>query len=175
MLFHYKLMDFRITNKQKCHTCNEVTNMNQREDLIEELNQLLKGTHMGAFIFEDLSAKITAHDLKVEFKRILKILKKHEEMLTQHITELDGEAVDTSGFMGTMTDMMGMIKNLIIVTDIQVIEDATKSIEMGLKALRDFDDKHFTLSQTMQKEIQIMKDDYSSIYHDLHKFLVEYK
>ena len=96
-------------------------------------------------------------------------------MLTQHITELGGEAVDTSGFMGTMTDMMSMIKNLIIVTDIQVIEEATKSIEMGLKALRDFDDKHFTLSQTMQKEIQIMKDDYSSIYHDLHKFLVEYK
>lgn len=149
--------------------------MNQREDLIEELNQLLKGTHMGAFIFEDLGDKIADHNLKCEFHRILKLLKNHEEMLTRHISEIHGEPVDTSGFMGTMADMMNMIKNLVIVTDVQVVEEATKSIEMGLKALHDFDDKHFTLSETMQKEIQIMKDDYSSIYHDLHKYLVEYK
>lgn len=149
--------------------------MNQREDIIEELNQLLKGTHMGAFIFEDLSDKIADHNLKGEFHRILKLLKNHEEMLTRHITELSGEPVDSSGFMGTMADMMNMIKNLVIVTDVQVIEEATKSIEMGLKAIRDFDDKHFTISQTMAKEIQILKDDYSSIYHDLHKYLVEYK
>lgn len=149
--------------------------MDQREDLIEELNQLLKGTHMGAFIFEDLSDKISDHQLKQEFHRILKRLKNHEEMLTSHISELGGEPVDTSGFMGTMADMMNMIKNLVIVTDVQVVEEATKSIEMGLKALHDFDDRHFTLSEKMQKEIQVMKDDYSSIYHDLHKFLVEYK
>lgn len=149
--------------------------MNEREDLIEELNQLLKGTHMGAFIFKDLGDKIADHNLKEEFHRILKLLKKHEEMLTFHITNIQGEPVDTSGIMGTMSDMMNMIKNLIIVTDVQVVEEATKSIEMGLKALRDFDDKHFTIDETMHKEIQIMKDDYSSIYHDLHKFLVEYK
>lgn len=149
--------------------------MNAREDLIQELNQLLKGTHMGAFVFEDLQDKISDHDLKCEFKKILKFLKAHEEMLTGHILEIQGEPVDTSGFMGTMVDMMNMIKDLVIITDVQVAEEALKSIEMGMKALRDFDDKHFTLSETMQKEIDIMKDDYSSIYHNLHKFLVEYK
>lgn len=149
--------------------------MNKREDLIEELNQLLKGTHMGAFVFEDLSDKISDHKLKVEFHRILSLLKEHENMLTKHIEEVDGNPVDTSGFMGTMADMMSMIKNLVIVTDVEVIEEATKSIEMGMKALRDFDDRHFTLSDEMRKEIDIMKDDYSCIYHSLHKFLISYK
>lgn len=149
--------------------------MNQREDLIEELNQLLKGTHMGAFIFEDLNEKISDHDLKKEFHNFLKILKQHEEFLTQHILVLEGEPVDSSGFMGTMADMMAMVKNLVIVTDVQVVEEAMKSIEMGIKALRDFDEKHFTLSETLQKEVDTMKDDYSSIYHILHKFIVEYK
>ena len=149
--------------------------MDKREDLIEELNQLLKGTHMGAFVFEDLKDKIDSSSLKVEFTSYLKLLKQHEEMLTRHIMTLQGEPVDTSGFMGTLTDMMSMIKDLVIVSDVQVIEEATKSIEMGLKALRDFDDRHFTLSETMRKEIAIMKDDYSTIYHALHKSLIAYK
>lgn len=149
--------------------------MNQREDLIEELNQLLKGTHMGAFVFEDLRDKISDHTLKTEFDRILKILKGHEDMLTRHIQEVNGDPVDTAGIKGTMADMMSMLKNLVIVTDVQVIDEATKSIEMGLKALRDFDDRHFTLSETMQREIEAMKDDYSSIYHTLHKFMISYK
>lgn len=149
--------------------------MNQREDLIEELNQLLKGTHMGAFVFEDLRDKISDHALKVEFDRILKLLKGHEDMLTRHILAIEGDPVDTSGVMGTMADMMSMLKNMVIVTDVQVVDEATKSIEMGMKALRDFDDRHFTLSDTMRKEIAVMKDDYSCIYHTLHKFLISYK
>ena len=42
--------------------------MNQREDLIQELNQLLKGTHMGAFVFEDLLEKLNEAGLKQEFQ-----------------------------------------------------------------------------------------------------------
>lgn len=148
---------------------------NAYDQLITELNQLLKGTHMGAFVFEDLDAKITSHQLKKEFKEILKVLKHHEEFLTHHIQLLGGEPVDSAGFKGTIADMMEMIKNMLIVSDVQVIEEATKSIEMGSKALHDFDDKHFILNEELQKEIQIMKDDYAAIYHSLHKFLLEYK
>lgn len=149
--------------------------MNRIEDLVEELNQLLKGTHMGAFVFEDLSEKISDHTLKIEFHRILKLLKGHEDMLTMHIERINGNPVDTAGLMGTMSEMMSMVKNLVIVTDVEIIEEATKSIEMGLKALRDFDDKHLTLDDEMRKEIEVMKDDYSCIYHSLHKSLISYK
>lgn len=149
--------------------------MDMREDLIQELNQLLKGTHMGAFVFEDLREKITGQDLKSDFHSYLKLLKNHEEMLTRHILAAGGEPVDTSGFMGTITDMMSMIKNMVVTGDLQVVEEAIKAIEMGLKAIRDFDDRHFTLSETMRKEIDIMKDDYQTIYHSLHKYLISHR
>lgn len=143
-----------------------------RAGLIQELNQLLKGTHMGAFVFEDLREKVVDEKLRLEFHRYLELLKNHEDMLTKHITMIGGEPVDTSGFMGTITDMMSMIKNMVVVGDIQVVEEAVKAIEMGLKAIRDFDDRHFTLSETMRKEIDIMKDDYQMIYHSLHKYMI---
>lgn len=146
--------------------------MNLRDDLIQELNQLLKGAHMGAFVFEDLSEKIEGQQLKLDFHHYLELLKNHEEMLTRHIISVNGEPVDTSGFMGTVTDMMSMIKNMVVTGDLQVVEEAIKAIEMGLKAIRDFDDRHFTLSETMRKEIDIMKDDYQTIYHSLHKYLI---
>lgn len=146
--------------------------MDLRADLIQELNQLLKGTHMGAFVFEDLREKVVDEKLRLEFHHYLELLKNHEDMLTKHITMIGGEPVDTSGFMGTITDMMSMIKNMVVVGDIQVVEEAVKAIEMGLKAIRDFDDRHFTLSETMRKEIEIMKDDYQMIYHSLHKYII---
>ncbi len=146
--------------------------MNQREDLILELNQLLKGTHMGAFVFEDLLEKLNEAGLKQEFQHFLSLLKGHEVMLTRHIQELNGEPVDSSGLKGTIADMMTMIKNMVIATDTEVIQEAKKAIEMGKKALQDFDDRHFTLSETLTKEIAMMKDDYDCIYHTLHKFLI---
>lgn len=146
--------------------------MDLRADLIEELNQLLKGTHMGAFVFEDLREKVVDEKLRLEFHHYLELLKNHEEMLTKHIMMIGGEPVDTSGFMGTLTDMMSMIKNMVVIGDIQVVEEALKAIEMGLKAIRDFNDRHFTLSEMMRKEIDVMKDDYQMIYHSLHKYLI---
>lgn len=146
--------------------------MNQREDLIQELNQLLKGTHMGAFVFEDLLEKLNEAGLIQEFQHFLSLLKGHEVMLTRHIQELNGEPVDSSGLKGTIADMMTMIKNMVIATDTEVIQEAKKAIEMGKKALQDFDDRHFTLSETLTKEIAMMKDDYDCIYHTLHKFLI---
>ena len=60
--------------------------MDLRADLIQELNQLLKGTHMGAFVFEDLREKVVDEKLRLEFHRYLELLKNHEDMLTKHIT-----------------------------------------------------------------------------------------
>lgn len=149
--------------------------MNQREDLIQELNQLLKGTHMGAFVFEDLREKLTDAGLKQEFQHFLSLLKNHEAMLTKHIQEIHGDPVDSSGLKGTIADMMAMLKNMVIVTDLEAIKEAKKAIEMGKKALQDFDDRHFTLSETMTKEIAMMKDDYDCIYHTLHKLMIAWE
>ncbi len=143
--------------------------MNQREDLIQELNQLLKGTHMGAFLFEDLRDKLMDRDLKQAFHQYLTLLKEHEEMITTHIHKLGGESVDHAGVMGTISDVMSMIKNMTLLDDQAVITEAMKGIEMGMKALRNFDECHFNMSQTLNWELDIMRDDYHIIFHSLHK------
>lgn len=146
-----------------------------KEKLLEELNQLLKGSHMGAAVFEDLEGKLTSEELKLEFARILRILKVHERKLTTQINANGADAVDNAGVMGTMAEMMNKFKNLTLLNDTEVIAEAVKSIEMGEKAIRDFDDSHFTLNSEMQKTIRIMEDDYKSIYFNLHKYLIELK
>lgn len=148
--------------------------MNQ-DKLIEELNQLLKGTHMGAYVFQDLRAKLQSPDVIKEFDRILEIISNHEKSLTKEILMLHGEPVDSAGIMGTMSEFMTTIKNLVLADDAAVISEAVKSIEMGGKAIRDFDEEHYTLHKPLQKTIRILEDDYSSIYHTLHHFLIEYK
>jgi uncharacterized protein (TIGR02284 family) len=156
------------------HTKDEVMIMD-KEKLMEELNQLLKGCHMGAGVFENLAGKLKSEELKLEFDRILRILKVHERKLTRQINTNGGDAADDAGMMGSMAEMMSKIKNLSLMNDTEVIAEVVKSIEMGEKAIRDFDDSHFTLDEEMQKTIRIMEDDYKSIYYNLHKYLIELK
>lgn len=156
------------------HTKDEVMIMD-KEKLMEELNQLLKGCHMGAGVFENLAGKLKSEELKLEFDRILRILKVHERKLTRQINTNGGDAADDAGMRGSMAEMMSKIKNLSLMNDTEVIAEAVKSIEMGEKAIRDFDDSHFTLDEEMQKTIRIMEDDYKSIYYNLHKYLIELK
>lgn len=145
------------------------------EKLIEELNQLLKGAHMGAFVIENLCEKLRSKELQDVFHQILDNLNIHEKAITALIIAEQGEPVDTAGVMGTLTDMMYSFKNLSIATDEEVLKEAVKSMEMAVKAIKDFDSQHYTLKIDMQKTIRIMEDDYSSIYHMLHKYLIEYK
>lgn len=147
----------------------------EQNKLNEELNQLLKGTHMGASIFEDLYDKVKSEKLKNEFHEILDKFRLHERSLTSLIMANDGEAADTAGVKGTITDMMYKIKNVMITNDKQVLEEAVKCMEGAQKALHDFQGRHKILAENVEKVIHIMQDDYGAIYHTLHKYLIEFE
>ena len=102
--------------------------------IVEELNQLLKGTHMGIGIFEDLEGKLQSERLKTEFHGLLDKL-----------------------------------------NDKQVLEEAVKNMKMAQKALHAFDEKHLVLNDQMKKTMRIMQEDYESMYHMLHKYLIEFQ
>ncbi|MEG0519887.1 MAG: DUF2383 domain-containing protein [Erysipelotrichaceae bacterium] len=143
--------------------------------LIEEINQLLKGTFMGIFMFNNLVEKLKSDELKKMYNEIIIIFKNHEIGLTRQIKELNGIPVNSAGFKGTIVDMMEMAKNLLIINDMQVLEEGIKSIKAANNAIRIFDNNHFVVSAELQKDIVIMKDDYASIYHKLHKCLITTK
>ena len=74
-----------------------------------------------------------------------------------------------------VTDAVEMLKNLMISNDKQVLEEAVKNIKMAQKALYAFDEKHLVLNDQMKKTMRIMQEDYESMYHMLHKYLIEFQ
>ena len=68
-----------------------------------------------------------------------------------------------------------LLKNLMISNDKQVLEEAVKNIKMAQKALYAFDEKHLVLNDQMKKTMRIMQEDYESMYHMLHKYLIEFQ
>lgn len=143
--------------------------------IVEELNQLLKGAHMGAYVVNDLKEKLKSKELRDVFDQILDNLHTHERALTALVISEHGEPQDSAGVKGTMADIMQSLKDLTLMNDSQVLDEAVKALEMAIKAIKDFDEKHFTLKEDMEKTIRIMRDDYSSSYHMLHKFAIEYR
>ena len=82
--------------------------------IVEELNQLLKGTHMGIGIFEDLEGKLQSERLKTEFHGLLDKLKMHAHSLSALIQTCGGDPVESAGWKGMVTDAVEMLKNLMI-------------------------------------------------------------
>ena len=143
--------------------------------IVEELNQLLKGTHMGIGIFEDLEGKLQSERLKTEFHGLLDKLKMHAHSLSALIQTCGGDPVESAGWKGMVTDAVEMLKNLMISNDKQVLEEAVKNMKMAQKALHAFDEKHPVLNDQMKKTMRIMQEDYESMYHMLHKYLIEFQ
>lgn len=157
------------------HTKNEVNKMKTEEKTIEELNQLLKGTHMGASIFEDLRSKLNSETLNKEFNEILFALHTHEKSLTALIISEKGEPIDSAGLLGSITDMISHIKNLSLTSDKEILEEAAKNMKSADKALKEFNQRHNVLNPNMEKTISIMKEDYKSILHKLERFTIEFQ
>lgn len=155
------------------HTENEVNDM-ERERIVQELNQLLKGTHMGASIFEDLRGKLESEMLHKEFHDFLQTFHLHEKSLTALIEAYGGEPLDTAGVMGTITDVISHIKNMAIGSDKAVLDTAYDNMQSALQAIRDFDTKNYMPDKQIEKTVGIMKADYASILHKLEKYRIEF-
>lgn len=143
-----------------------------QENLEKEINQLLKGTHMGVFIFKDLTSKLNNQELKELFAEINYLLEKHEIMLTNLAKNINGNPVDNAGTKGTWVDFMELIKNILLFGDKRILKEAKKSIKAANFALKIFYDNHDTLDKGLVKIILTMKDDYLFIHYNLNKYLL---
>lgn len=143
-----------------------------QETLNREVNQLLKGTHMGASIFQNLREKLQSDALIHEFDTILEKFHIHEHSLTAEVIANDGDAQDSAGLMGSMADAMNRMKTMFFTTDKEVIDEAVKDMAMAVKAVEEFKNRHGCLNEHMNKVLHIMIDDYRSIYYNLKHYQV---
>lgn len=147
----------------------------ENEKKVEELNRLLKGTHMGASIFEDLRLKLKSETLKKEFDEILETFHLHEQSLTALIETYRGEPLDSAGVMGTITDIISHIKNIAVFSDKEILEVARKNMKTAMEAIYSFDAQRYIENVNVQKTVDIMKADYASIFFKLEKYETEFE
>jgi hypothetical protein len=129
---------------------------------VKEMNKFLKGIHMGGTTFKDYLRK--AKDPKVisELVKIIESFKRHEEAITNRIEKLGGNAADTLGIMGTMADFFEKIKLIPVNTDLEVCENATAAIEMGIKQGEKFIEQNKGLDASLMKEVEAVVADYDN-------------
>lgn len=100
---------------------------------VQELNQLLKGTHMGASLFEDLKTKVEDPKLIKLIDDCLKRLRKHMELLAHHVREMDEEPAEDGGFFQGISEIAAMVKTMPIVEDEELAKECVRYMEMAIK------------------------------------------
>lgn len=80
-------------------------NTELKEDT-KQMDKFLKGVHIGGSTFKDYLEKAQNVELKNELKNIIESFKRHEEATTSRIEQMRGDAPDTLGFLGTITEFL---------------------------------------------------------------------
>lgn len=137
---------------------------------VQELNQLLKGTHMGASLFEDIKIKVKDPVLRQLIDDCLKRLRKHEELLTKHVRTMEEEPAQDGGFFQGISEIVQMIRTLPIDDDAELSKECMKYMEYALQALNKFEQKQYILEPMVQRSLYYMRDDYQIIYHSFHQY-----
>ncbi|MBU3143376.1 DUF2383 domain-containing protein [Clostridium sp. CF012] len=129
---------------------------------VKEMNKFLKGIHMGGTTFKDYLHKAKGPELKNELVQIIESFKRHEEAITNRIEKLGGNAADTLGIMGTMADFFEKIKLIPVNTDLEVCENATAAIEMGITQGEKFIQENKGLEPSLMREVEAVVADYDN-------------
>lgn len=132
------------------------------ENLVKELNKFLKGIHMGEETFKDYLKKAQDNELIVVLTEIIQSFERHDEAMTNRISELGGKPIDNVGFFGEMAEAWEEIKLMVMDSDAEVCNAAIKAIDMGLKNGNKFIDEHKDIDPKILSDMKAIVDDYDS-------------
>ena len=141
---------------------------------VQELNQLLKGTHMGASLFEDLKGKANDPALIRLIDDCLQRLRRHQELLEEQVRMLEGEPAMNGGFFQGISEMVEKIRTFPIEADVELAKECIQYMESGLQALNQFEQKQYVLEPMVQRSLGCMRDDYQISYHSFHQYVLQH-
>lgn len=144
------------------------------QTILDALNKLLEGTHMGQVTFTSYLENLQNPVLKNQFQDYVNLLNNHEQALQRAIIFYYGP-INPEGLKAMASEVMITLKNLMLMNDSDVLDAAAKAIEMGITQLKDFDDKNLAVTEAIRKDVKIMNDDYQSMKHQIHKSLIEFQ
>lgn len=128
----------------------------------KDLKKFLKGIHMGGSTFESYLNKAEDPELKNALKVIIESFKRHEEAITHRIEKMGGNAPDTLGLMGTISELFQKIKLLPVDSDLEICEQAVQAMEMGLYQGKKFIEENQDLDPSLLNEVKGVVKDYDN-------------
>jgi bacterioferritin len=101
---------------------------------INELNTFLKGEYMAIDSYEKFIEKANSPTVKAELQRIQQEHKHHAASISERIQNLGGHPVNGIDVKGKLAATVFNIKNIKNQTDTDIITEAYKGEDMGIRA-----------------------------------------
>ncbi|WP_059105010.1 DUF2383 domain-containing protein [Shouchella shacheensis] len=105
----------------------------QEKQVINELNENLKGEYMGIHAYEHYIEKARDPATKAQLQQIQQDHKQHASKIAERIKNLGGKAVEDNGFMGSVNETMMKLKGVPESTK-EIVKGAIKGQEMGIRS-----------------------------------------
>lgn len=106
--------------------------MDNKTELIKELNEFLKGQFMGIHAYEDYIQSVEDKHLKELFQTIQMDHKQHAMKVAERIQNLGGKPVNDVGFIGDVQQFISIMKG-VPNTDEGLIKGALKGEGLGIE------------------------------------------
>jgi bacterioferritin len=105
--------------------------------VVEELNEILKGEHMGIGAYERLINDCKDEKVRSELKKIQNDHKKHTQQLASRIQALGGKPQHSTGMGGLMASAMGTIESMTSSDTLSVLKRAYDGEDQGIAAVEE--------------------------------------
>ena len=144
---------------------------NNNKDIINEMNKFLKGIYMGIISLKDYYEKAHAMPIKKDIESIINSFKGHEEAIIRKIQQLGGEPTDSIGLTGLMGEVFQKIKLIPADEDKEIVQQAVKAMEMGMKNANKFLKEHDYFENDLKDTISGVIKDYDNNLRKLKEWL----
>lgn len=104
-----------------------------KNTVIKELNEYLKGEYMGIHAYEHYIQHTHDQNMKTSFQQIQQDHKQHAAKIAERIQNLGGKAAEDNGFMGSLRESMMMIKGFPDTTD-EILKEVINGQQLGIRA-----------------------------------------
>ncbi|MFR3911752.1 MAG: DUF2383 domain-containing protein [Clostridium paraputrificum] len=135
---------------------------NNNAKVIKEMNKFLKGIHMGGSTFKDYIERAESKELKDSLVEVTETFKRHEEAITHRIEQLGGDANDSLGVMGIMSEFFQKVKLLSANSDKEILDNAIEAMKVGIDNANKFIDEHSNLENSLKSDIEGVVKDYDN-------------
>lgn len=143
------------------------------DEVLKEMNKFLKGIHMGGSTFKDYIERTECKKLKDALVEITETFKRHEEAITHRIEQLGGNADDTLGLMGMISEIFQKIKLLSANNDCEILDSAKEAMKIGIKNANKFIEEHEDLERSLKNDINGVVKDYDNSLRKLEAISLE--